>query len=84
MKLTTIAAKLRMTAAEKEALAALAEDMDYAVEFVPAFIINWMADPNMFFNALESAGNRQVIASEIGRMNDRNCRIGHISFSTRA
>jgi hypothetical protein len=34
MRLTTIAAKLRMTAAEMEAVAALDGDMDYPDEFV--------------------------------------------------
>jgi hypothetical protein len=34
MKLTTIAAKLRMTAAEMDLLAALDGDMDYPGEFV--------------------------------------------------
>jgi hypothetical protein len=34
MKLTTIATKLRMTAAEMEAVAALDGDMDYPYEFV--------------------------------------------------
>jgi hypothetical protein len=43
MKLTTTAAKLRMTAAEMEAVAALGEDLDYPVEFVPALGVrfNW-------------------------------------------
>jgi hypothetical protein len=39
MKLTTIAAKLRMTAAEMEAVAALGEDLDYPDEFVRSFIM---------------------------------------------
>jgi hypothetical protein len=48
MKHTAIAAKLRVTAAEMEAVTALGEDMDYPVEFVPSFIVNWVADPSMF------------------------------------
>ncbi len=54
MKLTTIAAKLRMTAAEMEALAALGEDMDYPNEMVPPFIISWVTDANMFSTLLRA------------------------------
>ncbi len=54
MKLTTIAAKLRMTAAEMEAVAALGEDLDYPVEFVPSFIRSWVTDPNMFSTLLRA------------------------------
>ena len=54
MKLTTIAAKLRMTAAEMEALAALGDDLDYPVESVPPFIISWVTDPNMFSTLLKA------------------------------
>ena len=54
MKLTTIAAKLRMTAAEMEALAALEEDMDYPNEMVPPFIISWLTDPSMFSTLLRA------------------------------
>ncbi len=53
MKITTIAAKLRMTASEMEALAALGDDLDYPVESVPPFIINWITDPNMFSTLLK-------------------------------
>ena len=48
MKHTAIAAKLRVTATEMEAVAALGEDIDYPVEFVPSFIVNWVANPSMF------------------------------------
>jgi hypothetical protein len=48
MKLTTIAAKLRMTAAEMEALATLGDNLDYPDEFVRSFIISWLTDPSMF------------------------------------
>jgi hypothetical protein len=48
MKLTTIAAKLRMTAAEMETLAALGADMDYPDKFVLSFINSWLTDPSMF------------------------------------
>jgi hypothetical protein len=48
-KHTAIAAKLRVTAAEMEAVAALGEDMDYPVEFVPSFILNWVTDPVCFW-----------------------------------
>jgi len=54
MSLITIAAKLRMTAAEMETVAALGQDLDYSVEFVPAFIINWVTDPNMFSTLLRA------------------------------
>lgn len=54
MKLTTIAGKLRKTAAEMEALAAHGDSLDYPVEFVPAFIINWMTDPSMFSTLLRA------------------------------
>jgi hypothetical protein len=54
MKLTTIAAKLRMTAAEMETLAALGDDLDYPVESVPPFIISWVTDPSMFSTLLKA------------------------------
>jgi hypothetical protein len=54
MKLT---AKLRMTAAEMEALAALAEDLDYPDEFVLPFIKSWLTDPNMFSTLLRELHN---------------------------
>ncbi len=54
MKLTTIAAKLRMTAAEMATLAALGDDLDYPVESVPPFIISWVTDPNMFSTLLKA------------------------------
>jgi len=54
MKLTTIAAKLRMTAAEMKALAALGDDMDYPVEFVLPFIKSWLTDPSMFSTLLRA------------------------------
>jgi hypothetical protein len=54
MKISVIAAKLRMTAAEMEAVAAPGDDMDYPVEFVPRFIISWMTDPNMFSTLLRA------------------------------
>ena len=52
MKLTTIAAKLRMTAAEIEAVAALGEDTDWPDEFVLHFILNFVLDERMFSTLL--------------------------------
>ena len=54
MKLTTIAAKLRMAAAEMDTVAALGDDLDYPVESVPPFIINWITDRNMFSTLLRA------------------------------
>jgi hypothetical protein len=54
MKLTTIAAKLRMTAAEMDVIAALDGDMDYPNEMVPSFIISWLTDPSMFSTLLKT------------------------------
>ncbi len=48
MKLTQIAARLRMASAEMNTLAALTEDTDWPDEFVPAFILNFVLDQNMF------------------------------------
>jgi len=57
MKLTTIAAKLRMTAAEMEAVAALGDNLDYPNEMVPPFIISWLTDPSMFSTLLRELHN---------------------------
>lgn len=48
MTLTDIVARLRMASAEMNALAALTNDDDYADEMVPAFVINFIFDTNMF------------------------------------
>ncbi len=61
MKLTTIAAKLRMTAAEMETLAALGDDLDYPVESVPPFIISWVTDPNMFSTLLRALATEKSL-----------------------
>jgi hypothetical protein len=64
MKLTTIAAKLRMTAAEMEACAALGEDMDCPVEFVLPFIRSWLTDPNMFSTLLKALATDKPLRSD--------------------
>jgi hypothetical protein len=58
VKLTDIAARLRMASAEMNALAALTEDTDWPDEFVPAFILNFVLDGGMF-PALLRAGAKQ-------------------------
>ena len=47
MKLTQIAAKLRKTAADTEALAAKEGDLDFADEVVLPFIANCLTDDNL-------------------------------------
>lgn len=48
MTQTEIAARLRMASAEMNALAALTEDTDWPDEVVPAFVVNFVFDQNMF------------------------------------
>ncbi len=48
MTLTQSAARLRMASAEMNALAALTEDTDWPDEIVPAFVVNFVFDQNMF------------------------------------
>ena len=47
MKLTQIAAKLRKTAADMEALAAKDGDLDFADEVVLPFVANCLTDDNL-------------------------------------
>jgi hypothetical protein len=47
MRLTTIAAKLRKTAVEMEAMAANDGDLDYPDEFVVQFIVSFVTDRKM-------------------------------------
>ncbi len=47
MKLTQIAAKLRETAADMEALAAQEGDLDFADEVVLPFVANCLTDDNL-------------------------------------
>jgi hypothetical protein len=54
MKLTPIAAKLLMTAAEMDVLAALGDNLDYPNEMVPPFIISWLTNPSMFSTLLNT------------------------------
>ncbi len=54
MTLTEIAARLRMASAEMNTLAALTEDMDWPDEIVPAFILNFVLDQNMFPRLLKA------------------------------
>jgi hypothetical protein len=54
MKLTTIAAKLRLAAAEMEAVAALGDNLDYPDAFVRSFIISRLTDPGMFSTLLRA------------------------------
>jgi hypothetical protein len=61
MKLATIAAKLRMTAAEMEALAALGENLDYPDEFVRSFIVSWLTDPSMFSTLLRALAKEKSL-----------------------
>ncbi len=61
MKLTKIAGKLRMTAAEMDAVAALGDDMDYPVEFVPSFIISWRTNPSMFSTLLRALATEKSL-----------------------
>jgi hypothetical protein len=60
MKLTTIAAKLRMTVAEMDALAALGDNLDCPVEFCSALYRQLADRPEHVFNALKSTSDRQV------------------------
>jgi hypothetical protein len=48
MKLTAIAARLRMASAELDALATLGQNLDLPDYVVPAFIINFVTDERMF------------------------------------
>ncbi len=68
MKLTTIAAKLRMTAAEMETLAALGDDLDYPVESVPPFIISWVTDPSMFSTLLRALATDKSLPLRSGEL----------------
>jgi len=59
MKLTDIAARLRMASAEMSALAALTEDEDIPDKFVPAFTQNFIFDLNMFPTLLRAAARER-------------------------
>jgi hypothetical protein len=66
MKLTTIAAKLRMTATEMDTVAALGDDLDYPVESVPPFIISWVTDPSMFSTLLKAQATDRSLPPRSG------------------
>ncbi len=54
MTLTQIADRLRTASAEMNALAALTQDTDWPDEVVPAFVVNFVFDQEMFPRLLRS------------------------------